>query len=406
MRVPYKIAVFAVLAALAGCSQRATFSGYRMEELPVTRVTESRAKTVQVLNDSDTRVQHVMSVAFYGGSNKNGHFQVVSAMVGNDKVGLKDIFVPPLGVLNLEIAYAPLNLETTEASWNGWTTTSEDRWPAVDLNELELEPEPEDEAEDKAGDEAKGAVATMARLADGKGESEYEPAIHRAMLIVAYDEPDDGYMHIELAGGAVPGPNGETTSEAIGPAGGGADCVAEGTTACFSGTFSIDIPGLMSGGALEVDMIGSIPFTINDTAVELDMNLFPPILITLVGNGPGEPLEGKPVDAVSIVISGTPDVLAAGSFDGQSLTLAEVSFRVRVILGKITYDDINPGLAAAVDFNIEGLNIETEEPFNGESIVFGVETTLSATPSGNGLFDAFLGNAQVAVKFSGALDLP
>lgn len=442
MRNVSKIALFVVLVVLAGCSSPATFSGYRQEKFALTRVTESETKTVQILNDSSTGVLHVISYAFYGSSNEAGHFQVISARIAGEKVGTRDLFIPPLSALELDIQYAPLNLDTTESSFAGWTTTVNDRWEPIDLYALddgnEVEGEVEGEVEAEVESEDRGAVAMMVNLTGvspftlrqtqdersnqdhttgnrqpatsnkdqtpGQEEFLYAPAIHRAMLIVAFDSPRDGYADIELVGGAIPGPNGETT--ATGGVAGGGECTAEGSTACFSGTFSIDLPGLMSGGALEVPLGSPILFATDGSVVDLDMNTFPPILIALVGNGPGEPLEGKPVDAVSIIISGTPDTKAAGSFDGQNLSLADVSFRIRVLLGEITYEDINPGLAAAVDFSIGDLEIKTEEPFDGEKIVFGVETTLSANPSGNGLFDTFLANAQVVVKFSGMFQMP
>lgn len=444
MRYVFKIALFLLLLVIASCSEGGLFSGYRKEAFPTTRVTGSNTKTIQILNESETDVQHILSIAFYANSNENGHFQVSEVRVGTEKVGQKDVFIPPMGVLNLDLAYAPLNLETTEATYGGWTTTSEDRGEKVKI---------EDVAEDVA--EVKGAVSMMAGLIrskdskdneddtsaeDDEGSTEgveggaseededsaaenttdeeqetndeprttideYEPAIHRAMLIVAYDNPQAGYVHVELVGGAVPGPNGEVTAIPMGGAGEG-ECVAQGTTACFTGTFSIDLPGLMTGGAVEVPMNGPVPFTVENGAAELNMDEFPPVLLALKGNGPGEPLEGKPVDAVSIVISGTPECIATGSFDGRNLSLAGVGFRIRVLLGEITYDDINPGLVSAVDFNIEDLEIITDEPFDGSKIIFGVEATLSENPSGNGLFDAFLGGVRVVVKFTGMLELP
>jgi hypothetical protein len=296
-----------------------------------------------------------------------------------------------MGVLNLELAYAPLDIETTEAHFNGWTTTSEDRgWV-----------ESSGEVEDKA--RPKGALSYMMKMAED--DEVEESAIHRAMLVVAYDKPGEGYDHIELVGGAIPGPNGEETAVGMG-SGGDGDCEASGDRACFRGTFAIDMPGLMSGGALEVPMSGPLPLTIAGGAAEINMDEFPPVLIVVKGNGPGEPLEGKPVDSISIVISGTKETKATGSFDGRVLTLSETSFRIRVLLGEITQEDINPGLAAAVDFDLGGLEVTTDQPFDGSKIIFGVETTLSATPSGNDLFDSFLGGARVIVKFTGMLELP
>jgi hypothetical protein len=359
-----------IILFFASCTEGGLFTGYRKEVFPVTPVTESSSKTVQILNDSATSVQHVTAMAFHAASNKEGHFQITEVRSGEEKVGQKDIFVPPMGVLNVTITYAPLNIETTEADFGGWVTRRDDR----------------------------GYV-------DAGGDASEDAAIHRTMLTVAYDNPRAGYVYIELVGGAEPGPNGETS--AVGTGGTSGDqCSAGDSTTCFRGTFSIDFPGLMSGGAIEVPMHGAIPFRFEDGAAELNMDEFPPVLIALKGNGPGEPLEGKPVDAISVIISGKPETVAKGSFDGRTLALSDVMFRIRVQLGELTYEDITPGLATAVDFNLEGLEVATEEPFDGGKIIFGVETTLSSSPSGNGLFDSFLGGARVIVKFSGALELP
>lgn len=380
---------------LLGCSGRGPFSGYHKEVFPVTKITEEYTKTIQILNESSTDIQHIVGIAFYSDSNKSGHFQVSEVKIGDSKVGLKDIFIPPMGVLNIVITYAPLDLDTTVAAYGGWTTTEDDK----EIVEVETEEEPSE-------DSTKAVQIMSTMMKNSSGEKEFqESAIHRAMLVVAYDEPRKGYNHVELVGGAIPGPNGETTAVGIGKVGEG-DCSAGGTTACFRGSFSIDLPGLMSSGPVEVPMSGPVPIKVESGAAEINMDEFPPVLIVVKGNGPGEPLEGKPVDAISIVISGTSETKAVGSFDGRSLSLSQTSFRVRVLLGEITYEDINPGLAAAVDFDISDLDVVTDEPFDGSKIIFGVETTLSDNPSGNGLFDSFLGGARVIVKFNGMLELP
>lgn len=384
MKRTLNIALVCLAVLLFGCESKGLFSGYRKEQFAVTKVTEGRTKVIQLINESASSVQHVMGMAFYANSNKAGHFQVSEVSVGSEKVGLTDIFVPPMSALNITIRYAPLDVETTEADFGGWVTTSEDRWNAVSEG---------------------GAVSAMSGMAGGDEEGGFAPAIHRTMLVVAYDKPDGGYMHVELVGAAVPGPNGEVTAVPMGGTG-GTECVVEAGRACFHGNFSIDLPGLMSGGAVEIPMTGAVPFAMEGSAASLNMDEFPAILIVLRGNGPGEPLEGKPVDTISIIISGTPGSRASGSFDGRDLSLSDVDFRVRVMLAEITEEDITPSLAAAVDFNIVGLEIVTEEPFDGSKIIFGTETTLSENPSGNGLFDSFLGGARVVVKFSGMLELP
>lgn len=397
MRVSSKIAILVLLASFAGCSNARLFSGYQRENFDLTRVTESKNKTIQIVNDSPTAIQHIQGISFYSNSNEAGHFQVIETKVGATVVGQQDIFVPPMSDLKIKVTYAPLDLDTTPAGFAGWVTRPTDRWEAVDLNSFDV---PASGEETKS----KNAVNVMTKLA-GKEAYYYKPAIHRAMLLVIYDKPSEGYLSIELVGGAVPGPNSEVTAVPLGGSG-GENCVAGGKTACFTGSMSIDLPGLMKGGAVEVPMQGSIPFEIDGSSMKLVMDQFPPVLMALEGNGPGEPLEGKPIDAISIIISGVTGTEAFGSFDGQSIQLSEAIFRVRVLLGKVDYADIGPGLAAAVDFNIDPLEITTDEPFDGSKIVFGMETTLSDSPSGNGLFDAFLGSARVVVKFKGMLELP
>ncbi len=440
MRDIYKIAAIVLVLMMYGCSEMQSFSNYRKETYSATRVTGNRVKTVQILNESETDVQHIMSVGFWANSNEQGHFQVTKVSVGSEQVGQKDIFVPPMGVLNLEITYAPLNLDTTEATFNGWLTTADDRFDPIVLDESFSGGIESSKIAKRAG--TRSAVVSMSQVMNAKASTdeeidmsseaddeesegieeveetveldesipaptimEYEPAIHRAMLIVAFDKPRGGYSNIELVGGAVPGPNGEETAVGMGGLSGG-DCEASGTTMCFTGTFSIDLPGVMTGGAAEVPMAAPISFELDETSLKLDMNEFPPVLIALKGNGPGEPLEGQPIDELSIIISGSPDVVGVGTFDGSVLSMTEVGFRIRVVMGGITYEEITPGLAAAVDFTIDNLEAVTDEPFDGSKIIFGFETTLSQNPSGNGLFDSFLGGIRVVVKFSGMLDLP
>ena len=94
-------------------------------------------------------------------------------------------------------------------------------------------------------------------------------------------------MNIELVGGAVPGPDGEIAAVGVGGIS-DSECVASGSRACFFGTFSIELPSLMSSGPMEVPMPGAIPFTIEDGVAGLNMDEFPPVLIMLKGNGPGD----------------------------------------------------------------------------------------------------------------------
>lgn len=395
MKMLRNIVSLSLLITVIGCSGGdSLFTGYRKETFSVTRVSENRSKTIQILNESETDIQHVLNIAFYANSNKAGNFQVTKAMMGTEKVSLNDIYIPPMGVLNLTITYAPLDLNTTVASFAGWTTLSSDKAIVSE----------EENGETSAVEYMAEMVGSGTQVSSDKPK-EMKAAIHRAMLVVAYDKPKGGYEDIELVGGALPGPNGEVTAVGMGGAQGG-DCAAGAGKACFRGTFSIDLPGLTSTGPMEVPLHGPIPLKIEGTTAELNMDEFPPILIALKGNGPGEPLEGKPVDAISIIVSGKPETTCTGSFDGRNLSLSAVNFRIRVQLGEVKYEDINPGFAAAVDFIIPDLEITTAEAFDGSKIVFGTETTLSSTPSNNTLFDSFLGGARIIAKFTGMLELP
>ena len=362
--------IFLMYAALAaGCSGGGMIGvSWHTVVFPTTRITEVTTKTIQLANDSDTTM-HVIGINFYGDSNSGGNFVISSVKVNAAPASTGSITIPPKGVLEIAISYAPSNLTSSAGA-----------------NEATL-----------SGSEVSALQAYGVALG-----GEAKRAIHEALIVVAYDKPA-GYANIKVVGVAVPGPNGEVSAP---PLGGGGECMPSGNTACFTGTFSIHLPGLMSGPPLEVPMHGAIPIKIEGSAAEIDMNEFPPILIPLKGNGPGEPLEGKPVEAITIIVSGEPDTSAKGSFDGSTLKLSGTNLRVRVDLGELTYDDITPNLATAVDFCVRDLVLDTLVPFDGTNITFGTETTLSQSPSGNNLFDSFLANAKVVVKFTGRLLLP
>lgn len=390
IRIIYMVTVFATMI-LTGCTEPKLFSTYQKVMFPVTRVSESSVKTIEFLNNSNKSVQHILSVEFYAGSNDVGHYQVKEVRVGTEVADLKDIFVPPMGVLSVDVTYTPLDLITTEAGYAGWVTSSSDKGRMEDFPQ----------AISIMGNIMKGAN----KDASAEETEDYRPAIHRAVLVVTYDSPAEGYSEVEFIGGAIPGPNGEMSAA---PMGGlqRTECVVGGTQACFNGSFSIHLPSIMSSGPMEVPLTSPVPITVDGSTSEMNMDLFPPVLIVIKGNGPGEPLEGKPVDAISIIISGTEGAVGKGTFDGSNLTLSGIGFRIRMDLKEITEDMITPKLNMMVDFNVTELDVFTEEPFDGENIVFGVDTTLSEAPSGNGLVDPFLGGAQVIVRFNGKLELP
>lgn len=432
MKSTAKIVAVCALFVLAACTEPGLFSSYSKVVYPVTRVTDSSTKTVQLLNESTEGIQHVLGVHYYSNSNGAGHFTITDVRVNTQSVNKTNIFIPPMGVLEIDIVYAPLNLVTTEAAYFGWVTTPDMKGDLEDfgyvppfekkaqmkgavffMSDVIVEGDADDDvAEDKKLDEDQGKEENTDKELgldeeDDFGEDDltgHRPAIHRAVLEVVYDKPAEGYSHTELVGGAIPGVYGE---ESANPPGGTArtECVVGGTTACFSGDFSIELPGLMNG-AIEVQMTGAIPIEIDGSTAKMDMDQFPPILIVVKGNGPGEPLEGKPVEAISIVISGTVGAEGDGSFDGGNLELSKVGFRIRMDLKEISEEDLSQKLSTMVDFDIEGLDIFTEEPFDGEKMRFGVDTVLSSAPSGNGLIDPFLGGAKVIVRFSGKLTLP
>lgn len=351
-----------------GCSP-SNFSAWRMENFEATPITQSETRTISLRNESSDTVQKLLGVGFDGSGDGREHFQIEKVSVGNKAVGLKEIVVPPGSSLNIQVTYQPHNLETTQADFAGWVTGEKEKFIPY-----------------KPGEEPK--------------PPEKQEAIHRAVLLAVYESPQGGISQIELVGKAVPGPNGEVSL----PEAGTGPCTAGAGIACFAGSFSMDIPELFSTGPVENLLAGPIPFSIDGGSASLNMEKLPPILIVLKGNGPGEPLEGQPVSAASLIIRGVAGVTAQGTFDASQLELSGLSFRVQVVVGEITNEDlanINP----IVDFTIDNLNLTTEEPFTDGKITLKIDTTLSEKPSGNPIFDEFLGSKQIIVRFKGSLAL-
>ncbi|MBI4366434.1 MAG: hypothetical protein HY543_06420 [Deltaproteobacteria bacterium] len=427
--LPFVGSVF--LAACSGSSL--PFATLQQEVFETTPLTVVQEKVVRLVNPSDQEPQHIPAIGFDAGGNVGGHFQIVRVASAGRVYDLKNITVPAGATLEITVRYAPRDLKTTEATYAGWQTGQPERFeptapipaagPAAAMQSL-------------LGQKAKGrllraaaqpqlaissakppvllraaaqphlAISSAIRPVLLRAAAQPQLATHRALVILTYDHPGEGVVQIELVGHAVPGPNGELTA----PGGGGApteagECEPGGTTACFTGQFAIDLPGLMSGGPVTADLSGPLPLTIDGSRVELQMSRFPPVLFIVKGNGPGEPLEGKPVGVISLVISGAPELVAMGSFDGAALDLGDVGFRVRIYLAEIAIEDADATTAPA-DFLVHGLTLTTTEPFADGAIRLRIETTLSDRPANDALIDPFLAGAKVIVELAGTLALP
>ena len=368
--INYKISKFRIInliglmiVLLVGCSEDDQFSKWETRTFQKTRVTESSMLEVLIANASDSDEQHVTAIALNQGADPSGHFQIMSVKVGNREVDLNDIVIPPSGKLKVTLGYAPLNMITSVADYGNWETGQAPRW-----------------------------VPGQSENASNKSE-----AIHRAVLQLSYDYPNDGLLFIQIVGLATPGPNGETD------AGGGAgECYPGGGVACYSGGFAIDIPSLYSTGPKDLELTGAIKFQIQGGNVTLDMNNFPPVLMYLRSEEIPQLPSGV---TATLIISGSPDELASGTFDGSRLELSDVSFRARVVLGEVIQENVTPGMSAMVDFTISGLEMTTISQLENGKITLHMETTLPDSPSNNPLFDEFLSSAQIIVIMNGQLAL-
>ncbi len=362
----YWAALGLVLASCAGTQ----FTAYQVENFGEVSITQSESKIISLQNPDATDVQNLVGVGFSGGTNAGGEFRIEKVMVGDRVVQPSDIKVPPGSSINIQVTYQPRDLTTTEASYGGLISGA----PVRPVPQL-------------PGETQQAAAVSK--------------ALHRAVILAVYDEPKQGIVELEVRGTAVPGPNGEVALPEAGKGG----CTSGEGRACFVGKFLIDIPKFFTTGFRELESKNPIPFHIIGAQSQMYMDEFPPVLLVLEGNGPGEPLEGQPVPAVSIVISGVPAVVAGGTFDGSRIEMKDVAFRIRVVAGKIKQDDISSGMPALVDFKIEGLNLTTKDPLTDGHIVMEIRTTLSDKPSGNPIFDKFLGGADIIVNLDGDLSL-
>lgn len=368
MRYSTKYIILACVMMLASACSGDQFVGWQQEFFDETEITGITTQEIVIGNSEEMEEQHIRGINFDKGSNAAGHFRIDSVKVGNTTLGLTDLIVPPGSALTVAVSYAPLNLETTVASYGGWETGREERWIPKPLDELE-------EDESKAD----------------------EPAIHRALLQAVYDKPKPGIIIIELVGHAVPGPNGEVEA-----GGAGGPCTPGDGVACYTGGFAMDIPKLSAGGPQDLNLTGPIRFGVAGGSATLHMDDFPPVLMYLRSSEIPELPSGI---SASLIISGVPGEIAEGTFDGSRLTLRDVDFRVRVVLGELAPEDVTPGLVAIVDFTIEDLEMTTTEPLSGGNITLHIETTLGEAPSGNALFDQFLSSAKIIVIMQGQLAL-
>jgi len=351
-----------LLLFLCSCSG-SQFAQWKIESFDTTPLTMSTQKTIYVGNNDTSEEQHVRAIGFDKGSNAAGHFRVDSIKVGDQTVGTKDIIVPPGSALTITIIYAPLNLETPYANYGGWETGRPEHWI----------PHPPDEE---------------------PAEKE-DVAIHRAILQASYDYPRPGLVQIELVGQAVMGPNGEITA-----GGKPGECTPGDGVACYTGGFAIDIPQLYSNGPRDLVLTGAIKFTISGGEVSMRMDDFPSALMVLRSTEIPDLPSGV---TGTLVISGGIGKTAAGTFDGSRISMKDVTFRIRFVLGEATAADITPGMASMIDFEAPNLEIDTTEPLTQGNITMHLETTLSEAPSGNELFDQFLSNAKVIVVMKGQL---
>ncbi|MFH1875176.1 MAG: hypothetical protein ABH859_08375 [Pseudomonadota bacterium] len=356
------------LLSMVSCSGD-QFSSWRVENFEVTPITMQDQKIIFIQNPDQEKEQHIRGIGFDKGSNAVGHFQINAVELSGQNVGLQDIVVPPGGSLAIIAVYEPQNMETTFANYGGWETGHPERWIPGSPEEVEERMQEQQQAE--------------------------REAIHRSILQATYDYPKEGVIQIELVGFARPGPHGETVAGGI-----PGECNPGGGIACYSGGFAIDIPQLYAGGPRELELAGDVKFRLNGSEISIEMEDFPVALMVLRSEEIPELPSGV---TATLIISGSEDVIATGTFDGSRINLEGVSFRVRFVLGELLPEDITAGVAAMADFDIPNLKVTTTEPYSQGSITMHLETTLSDSPTGDALFDQFLSNANVIVVMKGQL---
>lgn len=389
---------FALWLALgSACSRQLPFSDYQREEFSVTAVTTEQEKVIRLVNPNAEASQHVRAIAFDAGGNPGGHFAIQSVTVGDKHFQPRDILIPPKAAIEIHVLYAPRDLQTSRVGFGGWETGQPPRLAPIAPPEATTEPA-DDAAPDPAS--ATGAAATLLAAPRAKAAATNPAAIHRALIVLTYDFPQEGVMQVEVIGQAIPGPNGEITAsgstEDEGPIEPGT-CTAHGTTACFTGDFALALPDLVEGEFTSA-LSGPLPITIDGATASLEMAKFPVTLFTFKN------IPGLPVDAITLAISGDKGSTATGSFDGTALTLRGISFRVRIYLGEKSLDAL-AGAATFAEFFIRDLELATSDPLANGAITLSIDTKLGANPTGNGLADSQLAGTRVVVTLTGTLEV-
>ncbi|MBI4237499.1 MAG: hypothetical protein HY696_03645 [Deltaproteobacteria bacterium] len=379
------------------CSRQLPFSDYQREEFSVTAITADQEKVIRLVNPNETEAQHVRAIAFDAGGNPGGHFAIAEITVGGKTFQPRDILIPPRSALEIHILYAPRDLQTSRVAFGGWETGQPPRLaplPPPDDSEPEDDAAPEPES-------ATGVAAALLGRATARAAASTPAAIHRALIVLTYDYPQEGVMQVEVIGQAVAGPHGEITAtgstEPEGPIEPGT-CTANGTTACFTGDFSLGLPELVEG-EFTTPLAGPLPLMIDGASATLEMAQFPVSLFTFKN------IPGLPVDAITLAISGDKGSTATGDFDGTALTLRGIGFRVRIYLGEKSLDAL-AGASTFAEFSIRDLEMTTLTPLASGTITLGIDTKLGANPTGNGLADSQLAGKRVVVKLTGTLELP
>lgn len=444
-----------VLCLGCGCSRSLPFAEYQREYFERTAITATSTQVVKLENPHPSEPQRVSLVTFSGGGNEGGHFKLEGVFLGERELPTSDVLIPPGAAIELHLSYTPRDLDTTRALFGGCETGQPERHtpqaPAGDApNTEEL---PEGTAPATAPGRTNAAVtsrsamralqvlagATAQPLSDAthvprlgiaaypclrvalpgntEGEalgedtpvdepavSETTPAVplavHRALVVLTYDHPQEGVLQIELVGESMPGPKGEIAFAGGGDDGEAGACVAGGSTACFAGSLGIALPGIVDD-PVTTELVGPWALTIDGTAVEADMGAFPLALFVIKGDA----LSGLPISAVSLAVTGVDEVTATGEFDGTTLTLADADFRVRLYLSEITTAQVATANPDA-DFVVPDLQFSTSEPWADGIIVLQAETTLSDKPSGSELIDGFLAGIQLRIELRGTLTVP
>lgn len=369
-----------------GCSRGVPFSEYERNFFPETPVTTSSTKVIKLQNPHATEPQHIRAIDFDAGGNVDGHFLIEQATVGGRPVETRDVQIPPGGNLSLHVTYHPTNLATSAANFGGIETGAEQRFTPH-------APVVEDERREQSASDAQTA---MLGGGDTPAYNEAVDVVHRGLMVLTYDHPEEGVMRIELVGAAVPGPNGEMVADALVPATGASKCPDGEDRSCFVGEIGLAIPDLLDA-EFTTELQGPWLLDVSDGTAEVPMKDFP-IAIFLV--------EGGGLPTISIVISGDEATEAVGSYTDDALSVTNASFRVRVIMGSVSLSSLNSASPLA-DFMIRDVELVASEPDDdANSHMLTAEVVLADAPSGNPLVDSKLGGVRIVVRLRGELTVP